>query len=340
MIGRDPPPFLIHQQLIANEQENLDNPPHNQDIPNEPLRSTSRPLVESFLQQELETVVLDELYPHLWLFAKKDGGHIDALHQHIVKGRRIIVTEDPALHLVWHEDIIYVKPLPHCLLNFSFWEYYLLPGTGQVIDNLSGQQHQHVPVLNLPSAGALSSHRLWAQGFLRTYSYLIKHESDFILARDANLIPTSTSYRAFQIFIESFHGLVDFQVTKRYHYGQIRLTRLNLAVRLFRPSSLHRWLPWYYQKPHWHTTAYFHSFGPPLLFIFASFSLILSAMQVVFAALGPRTWEAFVAVSWRFSVAVVVLQALVGIAAVLGFVILILVQLHFGIRMRLKANRG
>ncbi len=306
--SRDVPPFPPHHQLIVDEPQNTNSLPHTQEIPNEPLLSTSKPLIKNFLQQELETAVLDQLYPYLWLVAKKDSSHIDALHQHIVKGRRTIAAEDPALHLVWHEDIIYVKPLPHCLLNYSFWEHYLL---------------------------ADIDHRLSAQGLLRSYSYLIQHESDFFLAQNANLIPTSTSYRAFQTFIRPFKVL-DNQVAKRYHYGQLRLTRLNIAVRFVRPSTSRGRLTWYYQRPHWHSTAFFGSFGPPLLFTFASFSLILSAMQVVLAALGLNSWQTFTVVSWGFSIAVVVLVAILGVAAVISVLVLVSVQRQFAIRAKLR----
>ncbi|KAL3469220.1 hypothetical protein BJX99DRAFT_265411 [Aspergillus californicus] len=41
-------------------------------------------------------------------------------------------------------------------------------------------------------------------------------------------------------FAHQFQILSDEQVAKRYHYGQIRLSRLNWAVRIFRPRDDHR----------------------------------------------------------------------------------------------------
>jgi hypothetical protein len=51
--------------------------------------------------------------------------NINALHRQRVKGREVIVTEEPRLHLVWIHNRIFIKPLPRYLLSYAFWEGYL-----------------------------------------------------------------------------------------------------------------------------------------------------------------------------------------------------------------------
>jgi hypothetical protein len=43
-----------------------------------------------------------------------------------VRGRRVTITEKPALHLVWFYERVFVKPLPKYLLSHAFSEHYSL----------------------------------------------------------------------------------------------------------------------------------------------------------------------------------------------------------------------
>ena len=112
------------------------------------------------LSDELSCPVLDELYPILDFVARKSSHHIDPIHKHLQKGRKIVLTEDPNLHLIWNYSAIYLKPLPHYLLSLSFWDQNLAPG---------------------------SEHRGKALGFVRSYERLIRYPSDFELAKEARL---------------------------------------------------------------------------------------------------------------------------------------------------------
>jgi hypothetical protein len=67
-------------------------------------------------------------------------------------------TSIPGLHLVWYYKELYVKPLPKCLFSYGFWEKHLT------------EQEQ---------SSNKSSKRRAALGFVRSYAYLIRHESDF-----------------------------------------------------------------------------------------------------------------------------------------------------------------
>jgi hypothetical protein len=232
----------------------------------------------------------------------------DPLHQQIVKGRNIVATEDPNLHLVWHDDRIYLKPVPDCLLNYDFWTAYL-PSRGKP------------PVAGGPPAGRKVSgdfDRSVALGFLRSYAFLIQHRLDFILARDHHLIPQNIHWMKWSTFITHFRRIEDNQVARRYHYGQLRLSRLNWAVRIFRPRSTNT--NWFYELPHWSMVSYVQRAIAPLIFVFASLSLILSSMQVIisvpadelgFRQLDDSTLQGLRRVFWVFPIVVLLLASLI-----------------------------
>jgi hypothetical protein len=175
-------------------------------------------------------------------------------------------------------------------------------------------------------ASSTSTHSLSTEckaslGLLRSYTFLITHESDFNVARRVGLIPTTVSYTQFQHFIQPFKHIPDSAVSPRYHYGHIRLTRLNLAVRLLRPRALGKTFPWSYDKMHWHAGQFVGRFAAPLLFFFASLTLVLSSMQVGLAAKPMEDsahWEVLAVVSLWFSVAILFGIVAVAVAVVVG----------------------
>ena len=278
--------------------------------------------VSDFLSRELDTPLLNDLYPHLWLVAKKSGDHIDALHKHCIQNRKITIAEDPALHLIWYYGILYLKPIPQCLLNHAFWKDCLLPSKVEC----AGDQQAF--------AIASSSHICRsALGYLRSYSFLVQHESDYLIAQRADLIPKDITYQAFRHFILPFRSIPDEAVSPRYHFGQLRLTRLKYAIRLLRPLSLGNTRV-YHHNCYWQTGACLRRSGTPLLFLFAAFSVILSAMQVTLAALAQDTWPAFVRASWGFSVTAIILIAGLAASVMLGVLAMLVIQGQYALRMR------
>ncbi|KAI0099736.1 hypothetical protein GGR51DRAFT_534946 [Nemania sp. FL0031] len=283
------------------------------------------------LDRDLETRLTDDIYPYLWLVATQDATHIDPLHKHLIKKRAIVTAEDPKLHLVWFYETVYIKPLPDYLLNYTIWEKHISKSPAQ-------------PISNRPRYDKYRA----ALGFLRSYSFLIRHESDFIIAQKANLLPKYISFQRFQKFIQPFRSLNNYDVSHRYHYGQFRLTRLNLIIRLvrianilylFRPDSERR-LPWNYQEQLWQTSQYLQHYAAPLIFVFAILSLILSSMQVVLAALGSATWEVFIRISWGFSIGTIIFAILPIISTLIGVSILLIAQGQFAMRMKWRAMRS
>lgn len=271
--------------------------------------------LDVFLARELNTPVLDELYPRLWLVARKSGTSIDALHEQKLKGREVVPVENPQLHLVWHRDKFYIKPLPECLLNHDFW---------------TGHRSSHG-----------TNKRSVALGFVRSYAHLIKHRSDFALVHVHHLIPETVTWNAWCQFIQHFRHCEDTQVAKRYHYGQLRLSRLNWAVRLFQPPCAKT--IWFYDVPYWSVQTYLQRISAPLIFGLASISLVLSPMQVILSistdemtlgAVGESGARIMAPVFWVFSITVLILSGLVWTLLLVIPIAVLFWQVSWGFKNR------
>ena len=83
----------------------------------------------------------------------------------------VTLCQRPKIRPVRNQTV-YITPLPHYLPSHSFWEQNLAPG---------------------------SEHRGKALGFVRSYERLILYPSDFVLAKEAQLIPSSRSPPSFQL---------------------------------------------------------------------------------------------------------------------------------------------
>lgn len=294
----------------------------------------------TLLAKDLETKLLDELYPHLFLVAKKAGDHIDQLHQHVLRGRVILINEDPEFHLVRYYERIYLKPLPDYLLNYTFWEQHIQPGPKNTINTTR---------LTKKSYGNYDSCRT-VRGYLRSYSHLIQHESDFNIAQQAHLISKGISFDGFQKFIHQFRAMRDEDVSDRYSYGQFRLTRLNWATRLVYLGRFvsrqppgghrHRVRMEFENMKFGQTFQVIARYAAPLAFLFALLSLVLSSMQVVLAALGTETWEAFINASWGLSVAIIVFA--LGVILGMGVVVMSILfsQLCFALKTKWKESHS
>lgn len=214
--------------------------------------------VATFLARELGTERLERIYWMLFLVARRQN--ISSLHHQLVKGRQIVLTERPDLHLVWNYDRIFIKPLPRCLLNHSFWDAQLQPSLVDP-DKLKQQL------------------RLDAQGFVRTYAWLITHESDFDLAQKLRLLPQELDWHTWSHFIQGFALLRDTQVAPRYHYGELRLARLNFWSRVLLRGS--------YFEVYDSYGLFFARFGGPYLLVYGAVAVVLAALQTA-AQIDPQ----------------------------------------------------
>lgn len=232
-------------------------------VPGQPLiRLTETGECYEFLTRELSTKRLVPLYSILFLLSNRNN--ISPLHHQAVKGRQIIITERPDLHLVWYSGRIFIKPIPVCLLNYDFYRAHVL-----------------VPFSDC------DLHKE-ARGFLRTYARLIIHESDFNIAKTINLIPDNVDWSHWCRFIRHIQELKDSDVSPRYHYGELRLTRLNFYSKLLLNG-------WSYFEVYYQYTDYFARFLAPYLFMFGATTLVLAAMQTAITADSDSPWKSHAA---------------------------------------------
>ncbi|KAL4755716.1 uncharacterized protein BDW70DRAFT_146029 [Aspergillus foveolatus] len=161
------PPFPVRDQLSADLDAGLLT---RQYLPGYPLiQLQDQHGLLNFLEREYCSTDLDQMADKLWWMSKQDCGNISPLHRQYVKGRTIIVTEDPKLHLIWIHNRIFVKPLPRYITSYAFWRGYL---QGDV---------------KSPARDHYRRVRQAALGFLRTYLYLVRSESDFYIAQEPSL---------------------------------------------------------------------------------------------------------------------------------------------------------
>ena len=128
VVNMDPPPFPLQHALNKEQLQDQcgisqkQTPSNTQisHVPGQPSVSLLSSDVHDFLIQELDTSVLDELYPRLWWVGRKDSKAIDPLNRQRVKDWKIVPTEDPNLHLIRQRNKIHIKPVPICFLNYEF----------------------------------------------------------------------------------------------------------------------------------------------------------------------------------------------------------------------------
>ncbi|KAM6490934.1 hypothetical protein JOM56_013638 [Amanita muscaria] len=208
------------------------------------------PFVNDYLQDELETSTLDSVYHHLWMAGMRRE-YIKPLHHQRVLHRDIVVSE--RMHLISRNNIIYIKPIPACLLHSDFFLMYV-----------HGQ-------------------RDWedlALGFLSSYLSLITHESDLHIANELHLFPEVVEWRDWLTFSQHLTAKVDVLrvFNNRYDFAELRLDRLNLIVMLSQARLRG------YMRLETTYTEYFHSFWSVItLLVFGFSSIALSAFQVVMA---------------------------------------------------------
>jgi hypothetical protein len=228
-------------------------------LPGHPrVKLGDRKILFRFIHQEVWSEDLESISGRLWWMSKQDSCNISPLHRQRVKGRQIIVSEDPRLHLVWIDDRIFLKPLPQYITSYAFWDTFMSD----------------------PSRyGATANLRKAALGYLRTYFYLIQYESDLRIAQDPALclVPKEVTWPQFCQFTARFNDITENEVSGRYHYGEIRLTRLNYYAPILLGKS-------HYQRENYQYRAYFTRIQGPLISSFAFFSIVLNCMQVSLAA--------------------------------------------------------
>ena len=308
------PPFKKEHQLLDSQEVKFPAAAYRASLQksNSPPNSADS-LTESLLH-DLRPAKLNRLAPHLWLCSTPTYTNIPALHENIVHGRGIIVSEIPDLHLVWSNGRIFVKPLPSYLISYDFWTNNLLT------DDSSLFQRQL---------------RQAALGLLRSYDFCIRHESDLRLAQQPNLglIPPQVTWRQWCDFAAKFHQIQNSEVMPRYHYGKLQLTRLHWLARIYL-----RELNYYYIDGGYGES--FARYYGPLIFIFALFSVLLSAMQLGIAVeqLHSLHWMGFWAVCRWFSITSLLASAIVVFYFIMSFIVRTADEISWAIRAQYRAR--
>ena len=228
------------------------------DAPRIPLASQE---IIPYCLSDLDTPRLNQLGEKLWWVGPEPV--LKSLSEQTTLERKISVTEDPNMHCIWTENITFLKPLPAYLCSFAFWEY-LLDSTNS---SISPEQREKL--------------RATALGFLQTYARLIRHKSDFNLGVKLDLLPSPADYgfdfESFIQFIMAFDALPDSAISVRWRFGELVLGALNFHSAI----HLRRWHLNRYERRY---GTYFERLFPVVLFMFALFSVALSAMQVIVGA--------------------------------------------------------
>jgi len=304
--------------------------PECDSLPGQPrMRLRCGRLVQD-LEKEFLTPDLDTLAPYLWLIATQSSLHIGPLHEQILKGREIVITENPELHLVWTDGRIFIKPIPRYMLSYAFWTTHLTPRT----PSCAPETHQEQPPDALIRA---------ALGYMRTYYHLIQHESDLHIAKERRLLPfdsNDVTIESFHAFIANFGEVQDEEVSPRYSSsGTLRLSRLNIWAKVF----LRRFQ---FFQIHRQYGEYFARFYAPILFMFGIFTVALSAMQVGLqastngtGAIDKDRWGALQSVSQWFSVATLLCLCTIGLMIFLLLLFMLLRELAFAVKDLIRRKR-
>ncbi|KAH7385973.1 hypothetical protein BKA66DRAFT_461254 [Pyrenochaeta sp. MPI-SDFR-AT-0127] len=240
--------------------------------------------VDLYLGLDLKTPRLNLVHKHLWLAGLPCAAR--PLHKQKLLGRSILITEDPDEHLIWFETQLFVKPLPEYLLDYDYWKEHLC---------LDESLHQS------------------ACGLLLSYAWLVCYKSDLEIAKEAGLLPRDIEWPEWAKFMECFLESVNLEtlgnINKRYKYGELRLSRLNAIYRIVPPEySLKNLIRGYQQGSTWYN-AFFGRHFKWMLVVFATLSVLLSALQVGLATSTLQDNGPFQNVSYGLTVASLVTVA-------------------------------
>lgn len=230
--------------------------------------------IQRFLEQDLDVSRLNRIHEYLWMA----GRPLDArtLVKQRMMGYAITVTEQADLHLLKYTDRILIKPLPEYLLHDDFWEEYLCANK----------------VLHTSACGLLLS-----------YMWLICSHHDLRIAKECRLVPSSISWSQWKVLIADFYRHIDVnaldQVNKRYHFGELRLSRINSIYR-FRFFFTHYIRGYLYGYNRY--VVFFQRNFAWILVVFVYFSVILEAMQVGLANPRLSNSHAFQRAAYGFTV--------------------------------------
>ncbi|KAB8345832.1 hypothetical protein FH972_022887 [Carpinus fangiana] len=282
-----------------------------------------------FAYNELNVTPLDEIAGFLWC-----AGFPDNIRHHIQQsslGRKVVLTEDSSLHLVWRPGQIFIKPLPKWLLHFDTFNTLVWhPSPYQACL----ERRDYV--------------RAAALGFLLSYTKLVCYESDLRLAQLHGLIPESVTFKAWVAFADAVatsEARTRVQPTPRYAYGELRLGRLD-KIYAWHPRYFRtHFLTGYYQGADLYST-FLSRNSVWLLALFLWATVVLTALQVGLATTQGQSREMYVKAAWvianmslGFVAGGAAIMSVACLGAVLGYALIALrVKLVEYLRSEVKVN--
>lgn len=211
------------------------------------------------------------------------------LHRYKMLGYEVLCTQQMDLHLLQFSNNLMLKPLTEYMLDYEFWQSHICEEEGL---------HKS------------------ACGFLLSYIWLLTSPLDLKLAHDAYLVPSFITWHWWKDFVRDYASNIDIdvlhQVNVRYHFGDLRLGRINSIYRTrFMFTHFIRGYLYGYNR----YVIYFQRNFGWILIVFVFFSLVLSAMQVGAGIVPLDQNYAFIRSCYVF-----VVFSVISCAAVLGFV--------------------
>ncbi|KAL7943776.1 hypothetical protein V8C42DRAFT_328423 [Trichoderma barbatum] len=266
--------------------------------------------VISYMKYDLDVTRLNEIHKHLWLAGLPQVSR--ALHDQVRIGRQIHISEMAHLHLVWRDNILYLKPLPDYLLSHSFWTRILCTDR-ELFES--------------------------AKGFLYSYTWLICSKSDLRIAHEHGLISEDIGWEKWAPFAAAVVSKIDSDlsdINPRYIYGELRLKRLNLIYRFctktFKFDRMIRGYEYGYRQ----YSTYLERNFKWVLTAFIYITVVLAAMQVGLATTKLNGNAVFNRASYAFtmfSILAPIISLLIG-----GFFIITLVVFNVSYALKRRAE--
>lgn len=193
------------------------------------------------------------------------------------------------LHLLNFSNRLIIKPLAEYMLDHAFWTAHIC---------VNKTLHEN------------------GCGFLLSYVWLITTPIDLKLAHELFLLPSFITWSWWKTFVEEFLTRVDAvaldQVNKRFHFGDLRLGRINTTYRIrFAHTHFVRGYLYGYNR---YVVFFERKFGWSLI-VFVFFSLVLAAMQVGSSVDPLQDNQAFIKSCFGF-----VVFSMAAVAGILGAV--------------------
>lgn len=193
------------------------------------------------MRNEFVPSKIDVIFRHLWVAGKPNN--IQPLNKQLCHGKKIVLTSDINMHMVWYGDTIFIKPFPTYCSNF------------QIVENTMLDESIYSNVC----------------GFINSYTLMIRCLTDFNIAKENKLF--DISWDQWKVFSSNVKKQ---EYTNRYKYGTLRLHRLNLIYR-FSFNGL------YFFNLYSEYGEYMSQYFTISIIIFAFMTIILTCGQVLLA---------------------------------------------------------